>query len=53
MRGKTFDDKLSGETHPIEEFANVHEGTSDRVGCLQLRGEYMFVASGKGGFRRL
>ncbi len=50
VRGKTFDKKLSGETHPFEEFVNVHEGTSDRVGCLQLRGEYMFVASGKGGF---
>ena len=50
VRGKTFDGKMSGETHPLEEFANIHEGTSDRVGCLQLRGEYMFVASGKGGF---
>ncbi len=49
-RGKTFDEKLSGETHPFEEFANVHEGTPGRVGCLQLRGEYMFVAEGKGGF---
>jgi hypothetical protein len=49
-RGKTFDEKFSGETQPFEEFANVHEGTSDRVGCLQLRGEYMFVAEGKGGF---
>jgi hypothetical protein len=51
VRGKTFDDKLSGETQPFEEFVNIHEGTSDRVGCLQLRGEYMFVASGSGGFR--
>jgi hypothetical protein len=50
VRGKTFDGKLSGETHPLEEFANVHEGTAGRVGCLQLRGEYMFVAEGKGGF---
>ncbi len=50
-RGKAFDRNLSGETHAMEEFANVHEGTSDRVGCLQLRGEYMFVAEGKGGFR--
>ncbi|GAA0769401.1 hypothetical protein FHS52_002715 [Erythromicrobium ramosum] len=50
VRGKTFDAKMSGETQPLEEFVNVHEGTSDRVGCLQLRGEYMFVASGKGGF---
>jgi len=50
VRGKAFDDDLSGETTPFEEFANVHEGTGDRVGCLQLRGEYMFVAEGKGGF---
>ncbi len=50
VRGKTFDKDLSGETHPIEEFVNIHEGTSGRVGCLQLRGEYMFVAEGKGGF---
>ncbi|MEZ5692457.1 MAG: hypothetical protein R3D99_01120 [Altererythrobacter sp.] len=51
VRGKAFDEDLSGETKAFEEFANVHEGTSDRVGCLQLRGEYMFVAEGKGGFR--
>jgi hypothetical protein len=25
--------------------------TADQVGCLQMRGEYMFVAEGKGGFR--
>lgn len=50
VRGKTFDGKLSGETHPMEEFFNINEGTSDRVGCLQLRGEYMFVAEGRGGF---
>ncbi|WP_284124975.1 hypothetical protein [Parerythrobacter aestuarii] len=50
-RGKTFDEDLGGETRAFEQFANVHEGTSDRVGCLQLRGEYMFVAEGKGGFR--
>ncbi|MXP45808.1 hypothetical protein GRI43_00180 [Altererythrobacter luteolus] len=51
VRGKAFDDDLSGETKAFEEFANVHEGTGDRVGCLQLRGEYMYVAEGKGGFR--
>ncbi|WP_010125086.1 LVIVD repeat-containing protein [Sphingomonas sp. KC8] len=49
-RGKTFGKKLSGETHAVEEFANTHQGTSDGVRCLQLRGEYMFVAQGKGGF---
>ncbi|WP_235901279.1 multiheme c-type cytochrome [Pontixanthobacter aquaemixtae] len=51
VRGKAFDEDLSGETKAYEEFANVHEGTADRVGCLQMRGEYMFVAEGKGGFR--
>jgi len=50
-RGKTLAAGLTGETHALEEFRNVHEGTGDRVGCLQLRGEYMFVAEGKGGFR--
>ncbi|NMW30504.1 hypothetical protein HKD42_00290 [Altererythrobacter sp. RZ02] len=50
VRGKAFDEDLSGETKAFEEFANVHEGTSDRVGCLQMRGEYMYVAEGKGGF---
>ncbi len=51
VRGKTFDGKLSGETQPLEEFRNAVHGTSGKVGCLQLRGEYMFVAEGKGGFR--
>jgi len=51
VRGKTFDKRLSGETQPIEEFTNVTKGTADAVRCLQLRGEYMYVAEGKGGFR--
>ncbi len=51
VRGKTFDKKISGETHPIEEFQNVTKGTAGAVNCLQLRGEYMYVAEGKGGFR--
>jgi hypothetical protein len=50
-RGRTFDARLSGETHANERFANVVEGTPGRVGCLQNRGEYMFVAQGSGGFR--
>jgi hypothetical protein len=50
-RGRTFDSRLSGETRANEQFANIVEGTSDRVGCLQNRGEYMFVAQGRGGFR--
>ena len=51
VRGKSFDKGLSGETKAFEEFVNVHEGTKDRVGCLQLRGEYLFVAEGSGGFQ--
>ncbi len=50
-RGKTLDGNASGETDPLEEFRNAVHGTADKVGCLQLRGEYMFVAEGKGGFR--
>jgi hypothetical protein len=50
-RGQTFDAKLSGETRAVEQFRNVVQGTRGRVGCLQMRGEYMFVAEGKGGFR--
>ena len=51
VRGKVFDKKLSGETRALEEFANIVQDTSGRVNCLQQRGEYMFVAEGKGGFR--
>ena len=51
VRGKTFDGKGSGETRPLEEFRNAVHDTGGKVGCLQLRGEYMFVAEGKGGFR--
>lgn len=51
VRGKTFDKKGSGETRALEEFANIVQGTSGRVNCLQQRGEYMFVAEGRGGFR--
>ena len=51
VRGKTFDGEASGETQPLEEFRNAVHGTGGQVGCLQLRGEYMFVAEGKGGFR--
>ncbi|RVQ66602.1 hypothetical protein EKN06_10130 [Croceicoccus ponticola] len=50
VRGKTFDASASGETHALEEFVNVVQGTRDAVGCLQLRGEYMFLAEGRGGF---
>ncbi len=51
VRGKTLSSGLSGETDPAEEFRNVTHGTSDAARCLQLRGEYLYVAEGKGGFR--
>ena len=36
----------------LGELTESHDhGTDDAVNCLQLRGEYMFVAEGKGGFR--
>ncbi len=50
-RGARFDRQGSGETRAMEEFTNIHQGTSGRVGCLQNRGEYMLVAEGRGGFR--
>lgn len=49
-RGKTFDKQLSGETQALEAFLNTVQDTSGAVGCLQHRGEYMFVAEGRGGF---
>ncbi len=49
-RGTTFDRKVSGETDPVEAFRNITHATGGAAGCVQLRGEYMFVAQGKGGF---
>ena len=50
-RGKTFDAKWSGETQALEAFINTVQDTDGAVRCLQNRGEYMFVAEGRGGFR--
>ncbi|MGE0178410.1 MAG: hypothetical protein AB7O91_01155 [Sphingomonas sp.] len=49
-RGRAFDRGFTGETRALEQFANVVQGTSGAVRCLQARGEYMFVAEGRGGF---
>jgi hypothetical protein len=49
-RGQTFDRKGSGERDPVEPFRNIVQGGGS-AGCLQLRGEYMFVAEGNRGFR--
>ena len=51
VRGKVLDKKLSGETDPLEEFRNVTHTTGGAARCLQLRGEYLYVAEGRGGFR--
>jgi hypothetical protein len=40
-----------GEEDGPEEFSNFVHKTGGEARCLQLRGEYMFVAEGKGGFR--
>ncbi|MGP1351696.1 MAG: hypothetical protein ACTS1Z_00090 [Parasphingopyxis sp.] len=50
-RGRIFDDELSGETRAIEEIEHITQRTNDAARCLQLRGEYMFVAEGRGGFQ--
>ena len=42
--------KLRGETRAMEEIRNVTQNTGGAVRCLQLRGEYLYVAEGKGGF---
>jgi len=42
-----------GEEDGAEEISNVVAKTEGAARCLQLRGEYMFVAEGKGGFNVL
>jgi hypothetical protein len=49
-RGRIFDARLSGEPQAQQQFVNVVQGTRDAVRCLQNRGEYMYVAEGRGGF---
>jgi hypothetical protein len=51
-RSKPFVKGLKGgEVDGYEEIDNVTHDTGGAARCLQLRGEYMFVAEGKGGFR--
>lgn len=52
VRGRTVDfkNKLSGETGALEEISHVRQGARGQVGCLQHRGEYLYVAEGAGGF---
>ncbi len=50
-RGDTFDKHLSGETNPVEDIVNPTHSTGGPARCIQLRGEFLYVAEGKGGFR--
>ncbi|QQV77683.1 hypothetical protein H5J25_02495 [Sphingomonas aliaeris] len=50
-RGRTFDGKLSGERNAKEDIRNVTQATDGAARCVQLRGEYLYVAEGKGGFQ--
>jgi hypothetical protein len=51
VRGAPFDKKLRGETTGAEQIVNPTHTTAGPARCIQLRGEYVFVAEGKGGFR--
>jgi hypothetical protein len=52
VRGSAFTKGLKGgEEDSAEEMRNVVHDTDGAARCLQLRGEYMYVAEGKGGFR--
>ncbi|WP_293898531.1 hypothetical protein [Phenylobacterium sp.] len=51
-RGKPFAKGLKGgEAEAYEDIVNSVHKTDGAAHCLQLRGEYMYVAQGKGGFR--
>jgi len=50
-RGDIFDKHGSGETNPVEDIVNSTHSTGGAARCLQLRGEFLYVAEGKGGFR--
>ncbi|RAK68557.1 hypothetical protein [Phenylobacterium kunshanense] len=54
VRGKPFakgKGLSGGEEDGPEEFSNFVHKTGGEARCLQLRGEYLYVAEGKGGFR--
>ena len=40
-----------GERDAAEAIRNTTQGTGDAARCVQLRGEYLYVAEGRGGFR--
>jgi hypothetical protein len=51
VRGAPFDKKGRGETTSAEQMTNPTHATGGAARCIQLRGEYVYVAEGKGGFR--
>lgn len=50
-RGSLFDRRGSGETNATEDIVNSVHVTGGQAQCLQLRGEFLYVAEGRGGFR--
>jgi hypothetical protein len=50
-RGSLFDRRGSGETNATEDIVNSVHVTGGQAKCLQLRGEFLYVAEGRGGFR--
>jgi hypothetical protein len=51
IRGPVADARGGGETHPAEPIVNPAHATEGPARCLQLRGEYVYVAEGRGGLR--
>ena len=50
-RGAIFDAKGGGETNATEDISNNTHVTGGPARCIQLRGEFVYVAEGKGGFQ--
>ena len=52
-RGTPFDPahRGSGETQATEDIANIHHSADGAIRCLQLRGEFLYAAAGRGGLR--
>ena len=43
--------RAAAKPHAVEQIRNVHQATDGAARCLQLRGEYLYVAEGAGGFQ--
>lgn len=50
-RGRAIMGSFTNATDSAEEFRNIHKRARGAIGCLQHRGEYLFVAEGRAGFR--